>query len=183
MHPIQWSDEFAIGISEIDDQHRQLVEMMTALETDKGIDSPEATATLLARLNDYVRDHFSLEERLMQNRGFDREFVKRHRGEHAYFQGALKDFTADFNSGRRSVSASLIEYLVHWLLHHIVVIDRDMARQFQAAGPALATEFGRLARDYTDDLVESERQLISELQRANAELQRQLDELRSKAAG
>lgn len=178
LQPILWSDEFAIGIQEIDDQHRRLVDMINALESGKDGGGAEATGKVLAQLNDYVRDHFMLEERLMEDASFDADFVTRHHGEHAYFRGALKDFTADFENGRREVSASLIEYLVHWLLHHIVVVDRDMARQFHAAGPELATHFQALAQGLTDNLVESERHLIADLQHANAALARQLEELR-----
>lgn len=49
----------------------------------------------------------------------------------------LKDLTSDFENGRRNVTATLIEYLVHWLLHHIVVVDKAMAHQLDSADPEL----------------------------------------------
>ena len=133
MQPIQWSDDFATGIKEIDAQHRQLVDMITSLETAKESDKFETTAQVLVQLNDYVHDHFSIEDQLMENGQFDPAFVSQHRGEHAHFRGAPKDFTVDFESRRSHLTAALIKYLGHWLLHHIMVSDQVMARQFHAA--------------------------------------------------
>lgn len=182
---ILWSQEFAIGISEIDEQHRHLVELINSLTNNPAREDPATTESVLTELNDYVRDHFTLEERLMDGAGFDAEFVARHCAEHAYFVGALRDFTADFRSGRSGVTVSLIEYLVHWLLHHIVVVDREMSDQYRAGGTETAARFQSLAQGFSDDLEESERHLIADLQHENNELakqvallQRQLAELK-----
>jgi hemerythrin len=132
---------------------------------------------MLDELNAYVKDHFGFEERLMAGGGCSPELVTRHCGEHAYFRSVLRDLTADFDSGRTSITVPLIEYLVHWLLHHIVVVDRAMAHQLNAAEPELAARVAAaLLQDVTDDLTDSERHLLSELRRANDELEKQVAE-------
>ncbi|TRZ93310.1 MAG: hypothetical protein D4R84_10650 [Rhodocyclaceae bacterium] len=179
---IEWTNEFALGIDELDEQHRGLVDMINALEasTHSGA-GPEAVPGHLARLSDYVRDHFSFEERLMAGGGCSPDLVTRHCGEHAYFRCVLKDLTSEFESGTRSVTTPLIEYLVHWLLHHIVVVDRAMVHQLNAAEPALAARIAvTMMQNVTDELTDSERHLLSELRRANAELERQV-QLRTQA--
>lgn len=178
MEPVQWNDSFAIGIEEIDAQHRELIDMINALETKKFSHEAKTTGKLLLHLADYACNHFALEERVMECGDFDPEFVARHRAEHAYFRGVLKDFTVDFECGRCAVSPSLIAYLVHWLLHHIVVVDHDMAKQHLAVAPDIAAKARAQTRRLTDDLIESEHHLISDLLHANAALTRQLDELR-----
>lgn len=178
MHIIAWSSEFALGIDEIDEQHKALVGMINALDASTHGDfSSDTVRRLLGELNDYVRDHFAFEERLMAGGGCSQDLVTRHLGEHAYFRSVLKDLTTDFESGRRNVTVTLIEYLVHWLLHHIVVVDRAMAHQLNAAGPDLDRRVAAaLLQDVTEDLTDSERHLLAELRRANDELELQVGE-------
>jgi hemerythrin len=178
VHIIRWTSDFAVGIEEIDEQHRALVDMINALDASTHTQySPENMRRLLSELGDYVRDHFGFEERLMAGGGCSPEFVTRHCGEHAYFRSVLRDLTADFESGRRSITVALIEYLVHWLLHHIAVVDRAMAHQLNATEPELGARVAAaLMQDVTDDLTDSERQLLAELRRANEELERQVHE-------
>lgn len=178
MHIIEWSDDFALGIDEIDEQHKALVGMINALDASTHSEySADNMRRLLAELNDYVREHFGFEERLMAGGGCSPEFVTRHCGEHAYFRSVLRDLTADFENGRTGITVSLIEYLVHWLLHHIAVVDRAMAHQLEAAEPELAARVAAaLTRDVTDDLSESERHLLAELRRANEKLEQEVHE-------
>lgn len=178
LHIIEWSDEFALGIGEIDEQHKALVGMINALDASTHESySQENMRRLLSELNDYVRDHFGFEERLMAGGGCTQELVTRHLGEHAYFRSVLRDLTTDFENGRSSITIPLIEYLVHWLLHHIVVVDRAMAQQLSAAEPQLKKRVeAALMQEMTDDLTESERHLLHELRRANEELEKAIDE-------
>jgi hemerythrin-like metal-binding protein len=178
MHIIAWSNEFALGIDEIDEQHKALVGMINALDASThGDTSADAVRRLLVDLNDYVRNHFAFEERLMAGGGCSQDLVTRHLGEHAYFRSVLKDLTSDFENGRRNVTVTLIEYLVHWLLHHIVVVDRAMAHQLNAAEPDLDKRVAAaLLQDVTEDLTDSERHLLAELRRANDELELQVRE-------
>jgi hemerythrin-like metal-binding protein len=178
VHIIEWSNDFALGIGEIDEQHKALVGMINALDASTHAEySADNMRRLLAELNDYVREHFGFEERLMAGGGCSPEFVTRHCGEHAYFRSVLRDLTADFENGRTSITVTLIEYLVHWLLHHIAVVDRAMAHQLNAAEPELAARVAAaLTQEVTDDLTESERHLLSELRRTNENLERQVQE-------
>ena len=178
MQIIEWSNDYALGIAEIDDQHRALVGMINALDASTHADySADSMRRMLDELNAYVRDHFAFEERLMAGGGCSPELVTRHCGEHAYFRSVLRDLTTDFEKGRSGITVTLIEYLVHWLLHHIVVVDRAMAQQLNAADPQLAARVAAaLTQTAVDDLTDAERHLLNELRRANEQLERQVHE-------
>lgn len=178
MHIIKWSNDFASGIDEIDTQHQALVGMINALDASTHENySTDKMRRLLDELNAYVKDHFGFEERLMAGGGCSLELVTRHCGEHAYFRSVLRDLTADFESGRTSITVTLIEYLVHWLLHHIVVVDRAMARQLNAKDPGIKSRVAAaLTKEMAEDLTKSERHLLAELRRANEELELRVEE-------
>lgn len=178
MHTLKWSNDFVLGIDEIDQQHQALVEKIKALDALTHVEPGEhTTRQLLADLTDYVREHFLLEECLMAKGRCSTELVFRHRVEHAYFRSVLKDVKSDFEGGRATVTISLIEYLVNWLLHHIVVVDREMASELKVADPKFdRPDSGTLARQVTDELTESERHLFAELRRAYGDLEDQVGE-------
>lgn len=178
MHVIEWTSDFALGIDEIDEQHRTLVGMINALDARTHGDSePETMRRLLAQLSDYARDHFGLEERLMGGGGCSPDLVGRHFAEHAYFRSVLRDLTTDFEKGRRSVTVPLIEYLVHWFLHHIVVVDRAMTHQLNTGESDLAARVAAARLQHiTDELTESERCLLAELRHATDDVERQVRE-------
>ncbi|MDP2826105.1 MAG: hemerythrin domain-containing protein [Sulfuritalea sp.] len=91
MNIIEWTNDFALGIDEIDQQHRALIGMINALDASThGDPGPETMRRLLAQLSDYVRDHFGFEERLMGGGGCSPDLIARHFGEHAYFRSVLK---------------------------------------------------------------------------------------------
>lgn len=164
MNVIEWTSDFALGIDEIDEQHRVLVSMINALDArTHGDPGPERTRRLLAQLSDYVRDHFGLEERLMGGGGCSPDLIARHFAEHAHFRSVLRELTIDFEKGRRDVTRPLIAYLVDWFLHHIVVVDRAMTHQLDAAEPDLAARLATVRLQHlADELPEAERRLLAE---------------------
>ncbi len=178
MHVIEWTNDFALGIDEIDEQHRILVGMINALDANTHSDpGPETMRRLLAQLSDYARDHFAFEERLMAGGGCSPELVTRHCGEHAYFRSVLKDLTTNVEKGRRRITIPLVEYLVHWFLHHIVVVDRAMTHQLGSAEADLASRVAAARLQHvTDELTESQRRMLAELRRADDHLERQVQQ-------
>jgi hemerythrin len=65
---VSWSDELSVGIEEIDDQHKQFIDMINELHV--AMKSGKAASTLpiiLTKLSDYAVFHFSYEEKVLQS--------------------------------------------------------------------------------------------------------------------
>lgn len=184
MFSVRWSPDYAVGIAEVDAQHHALIDMINALSSGIGTEQEDTnTRMMLDRLADYTRFHFSTEEQLMEKQPLDPDFKARHRGEHAYFIGVLRDFTRDFENGRSKISAPLVEYLVHWLLHHIVVTDREMGKLLNSPDPYVNVDMAtHQTHDTTAELNASERHLLAEMQRCISDLRSQLEECANELA-
>jgi hemerythrin len=173
MQPIAWTTEYEIGLDEVDSQHRSIIDKINALSGKSGQEVGDSAALrLLEELSDYVRHHFKTEEALMVRGGCDHDFEVRHRSEHAYYRGVLRDFMNDYIDGRSRITSSFLEYLVHWLLHHIVSTDREMVVHLQAVHPDHPERVSaRSMQTIASELSAAERQLLFELHHANAQLE------------
>ena len=122
---IEWSNDYVLGIAEIDDQHRALVGMINALDASTHADySAENMRKMLDELNAYVRDHFAFEERLMAGGGCTQELVTRHCGEHAYFRSVLRDLIS-MDAPKTKTVATLMHMLTNGESALLLLPDRN----------------------------------------------------------
>jgi len=134
---IEWNDALAIGIPEIDYQHRNLVSMLNALH--EAVESGETRETLgeiLEELDLYVVNHFATEERLMERIKY--EFVKEHKSEHLRLASAVQDFRNRFASNEATAD-ELLQFLIRWLLNHIAGVDSHIADAMKKRDAAAAS--------------------------------------------
>jgi hemerythrin len=118
---IQWNDTYKIGNAEIDDQHRQLFNRINLFlkATDK--------AGLLVGAMDmyrYTREHFSLEENLMQAINYPDRAA--HIQQHNQLISRLNEVSRDIANETLNMMA-LKTFLTDWLLGHIRVSDAKLA--------------------------------------------------------
>ena len=62
---MEWSEKFNIGIDVIDNQHRQILDYINALEKIRATGAREQIKEVLDDLIDYTQSHFSFEENLL----------------------------------------------------------------------------------------------------------------------
>jgi hemerythrin len=125
---VAWSDDLAIGIGIIDDQHRKLIERIAAFSEAverKEADQIDETVNYLVG---YAIQHFGAEELLMIRNCYD-EFDA-HRDEHSWFIKEVGRVHRDLVEGALSPEriTELRDMLVRWTLEHISVTDRRIAR-------------------------------------------------------
>ncbi len=122
---LAWDPSLAIGVPEIDEQHRSLFEQATRFDTAvrAGVRGDEIR-DLFAFLSRYANEHFEAEERLMQEAGYPR--LASHALEHAEFRRRLATLLPHWESEGDS-SALLMAvsgFLMRWLREHIAANDR-----------------------------------------------------------
>jgi hemerythrin len=137
---IAWDDSISLNISEIDNQHKQLVkiinELFDAMKNARGFDVLE---DILARLVDYTEYHFSTEEKYFdQLRYIESE---PHKEEHRFLIKQVNEFKKAFDEGQikrdgsdRVLTVDLWNLLKNWLINHIQISDQKFAPLFKENG-------------------------------------------------
>lgn len=122
---ITWSNTFSCGVKIIDDQHKELVDMVNEmLEHVTGSEKEEYDyfSKVINKIVNYFKLHFATEEKIMlaaQYPGYD-EHKKVHEG----FNHAVAEAFNGFVSGKRLSLFTFTRFLKNWVFSHIAVMDK-----------------------------------------------------------
>ncbi len=119
---MEWSESYNIGIDVIDNQHRQILDYINALEKIISGGQRDKIKEVLDDLIDYTQSHFSFEENLLQQVNY--QYLPSHKGIHELFVKRLNDCRHKFDRGE-SVENDLYRLLSKWLINHIQHDDQD----------------------------------------------------------
>lgn len=122
MKDIVWSKILSVGVDEIDEDHRKLVQVFNLLNhaVAEG-ESPAYLAALLDELINCTVWHFSHEERLMLKHGYPE--AAEHKTEHADLIDSAKALQQTVLGGGGAVADADIAFLERWLTEHILTAD------------------------------------------------------------
>jgi hemerythrin len=129
----EWQDFYAVGVADIDDQHKKIFALVNDLSEHAaapggaGACSGEWTALL-----DYVRSHLEKEESLLEGHGYPRLTAQRE--DHATLLAELEDLVRRGESGHLQGQASTA-LLKDWLIRHTLLEDR-LLKEFFEGRPA-----------------------------------------------
>lgn len=120
---LSWRNILEIGVAEIDDDHRQLVDLLNRIQDASADDDRQAALELLCLLRNFVAGHFAREELLMVGIRYDR--AEAHRREHQrLFEDVCRQID-DLERGR-IVAGAVSVFLQRWLLRHIAGADGEL---------------------------------------------------------
>ena len=133
MTELEWNDNLALGIPELDRQHRHLAKLIARIATAAGAgpetEGPDpAIPALLEKLYRETRAHFKQEEAMMAATEY--HGAAEHRREHTMLLAELKSWTHQVREGDAAVRARELAALKHWLVAHIAGPDRTFARAY-----------------------------------------------------
>jgi hemerythrin len=133
MATITWSDSLSVKIESIDNQHKELFNLINKFY--EGLKNEEKHANLIKLvygLRDYTVYHFNKEEQLMKKHDYP-EFEK-HKKEHAFFINAVKDYIDRINSGKLLISIEITNFIKDWISNHIANVDKAYSDFFIKKG-------------------------------------------------
>lgn len=141
---VTWNDGYALGMAEIDEQHRTLFEIMNKMW--RAIVHNEKQSTMVEILHSlelYTVQHFTEEEIFM--RSFDYPDFDKHILLHQHFIRKIADEKARVAKGEKP-SLDLLHFLRDWLMNHILAQDKHYADYFKqqqqhASKPSLLGRF------------------------------------------
>ena len=122
MKDIVWDEILSVGVDEIDEDHRKLVNIFNILNHSvMAEESLDYLAATLAELINCTVWHFSHEERLMLKHRY--EGIEEHKAEHRELIKSAKELQQEILQADKPVVDEHIEFLERWLTEHILTAD------------------------------------------------------------
>lgn len=124
---LQWNQDLSVGVNEIDDQHKELINRVNsffdAMGKGKGREEIEKVVKFL---EDYVITHFSTEEKYMAKYGYLDSLA--HKAQHKAF---IKDFgeikkKCEDNGTSTHLVIQVQRHVHNWLINHIGKVDKAL---------------------------------------------------------
>ncbi|MFZ4855493.1 MAG: bacteriohemerythrin [Desulfuromonadaceae bacterium] len=127
MQILKWSSELEVGLEQIDNQHKQLINIINELTIAVEYDQPNSVLLpIVDKLQEYANSHFKAEEDLFTTYDYpDREV---HEAEHTTFIGSIKYIRRQCEIIDTSMSTKIRDFLLQWLCTHIKVNDKAYMR-------------------------------------------------------
>ncbi len=119
---LEWKEEYATGIDDVDQEHKDLIDVINRLHEllladDAGLTVP----AFFARLIEGVSAHFALEEMIMGESRYPD--LEAHREDHARLLDEIRDLVEAFGQAEEIDSVDLAMRLEPWFSHHFATHD------------------------------------------------------------
>lgn len=120
---LEWNDGYSVGVSVIDEEHKQLVGMINkAYDSVKDMEEEKVLGELVKDMCDYAAHHFVTEEKLMIEHGYPAS--EGHMKLHADFAVRAETLNNFISSGDYVEPVKVFKFLADWLKEHILKTDK-----------------------------------------------------------
>lgn len=126
---MEWNESFVLGIEEIDQQHKMLVERFRMLsDAVRDAREQEMLTDMAKFLVEYAQFHFATEERYMKE--FAYPDMAEQLSEHEQFSRDAIDLQHKISGGGNShvLAVELTGKMFRWVIQHVRDHDRKMAQ-------------------------------------------------------
>jgi hemerythrin-like metal-binding protein len=121
---LRWSKKHSVGVMEMDDQHVALVKILNDLHAAMLKGQAQSVADpLFKKLMEYMQQHFSAEEALMERARFPA--LSEHRAGHHALTAKVEEYCARFKQGDDSMYPALLRFLRDWFVNHMQQVDKE----------------------------------------------------------
>lgn len=131
---IIWSDEYSVNINELNEQHKQLINIINRVyEASQSGAEKSVIRRIFVELAEYAAYHFKAEEKLLKGYGYPN--FEQHRRQHEQLVVILLELQLRFRKGTMTLSEDMLNFLKNdWLLKHIVASDKEYSSFLNSKG-------------------------------------------------
>ncbi len=130
---IHWKTSFELGLKEIDQHHKKLVDLINLAYDSYVCNLPkDSIQQVIEELIDYAFIHFKFEEKHFEKFGY--ENTGDHIKEHQFFINKINQLQTDWNIGSTQKKQEVVDFLKKWLEHHIMNSDKKYVACFLKNG-------------------------------------------------
>jgi hemerythrin len=125
MASLKWTTSNAVFVTEIDDEHKEIFEVLSSLQKVLASRGPlPQVSKVIQRLVASIVGHFAHEERLMRAARYGS--LRWHKKSHDAAHKRVRQFALRIEQGDNNAGLELVEYLTSWLHDHTGLADRMM---------------------------------------------------------
>lgn len=132
---LSWSEQYLVGNKTIDDEHKELFNLINQFHTDwVETQDRQVIARVLNRLVDYAERHFQHEEAIMAEAGYP--MLTEHQKVHEMLFDKIFNLHQDYVRNDLRLEIGMVKFLKNWLVDHILENDylfRDFLKKHPAA--------------------------------------------------
>ena len=127
MTTLNWSEEFHVNVEEIDEQHKEMADLVEELHlaVENGAD-PETLKHILRSLIDHTKSHFSSEEALMDQYAYPKARI--HKAEHESLMKQLEIVQQALVGGRIPAFCKNVDISTDWMMVHVTNSDAELGK-------------------------------------------------------
>ncbi len=123
---IKWRDSYNTGVEQMDQEHRQLVELIEVMHTAiRDGAEKEKVEEALGTITQYTIDHFANEEKLMSTHDYPDAAL--HISEHEKLKEDAGKFKQQLEESFPDGTQEFYRFLREWLINHILDDDKKFA--------------------------------------------------------
>jgi len=128
---IRWRDEYCTGIASVDEEHKELVELINELteELRGDLHTIENVERYLGEIHAKISAHFALEERFMAAKSYTHYGA--HKQDHERLLDELRHIMETYRHGSYlRFEQLLVQHLNDWFMVHFTTHDTLLHKEF-----------------------------------------------------
>mgnify|MGYP001336776803 CR=1 FL=1 len=129
----EWEPRYSVHISEFDNDHKKLIELLQKLHQNM-LDGQgkNIVGGILDELKEYTVYHFGAEEKLMEE--YNYPLFEEHKAKHIELIAQLDELIESYKKGESQISTETYRFLNKWLTNHIMNADKKYTAFFKDKG-------------------------------------------------
>jgi len=122
MSLLQWKPEYSVGVQSMDDEHREMIDLINATYEKLGSDADaDQVEECLGEILSTISMHFALEERIMRSAAYGE--YQAHKDDHEVLLDRLRDLMDDYYDDPAAGGNRLEQSLSDWFAAHFSTFD------------------------------------------------------------